>query len=114
VPTKKPEKSTLSLFDYLDVDDINADSFITTIDLYDQSHKIEKWGDKREHHASTEVILNVVVPSIRETWTTYTPETAIDPESNTVIRAILKGKRLGAKMQIELSIFTKMKQLNLI
>lgn len=112
-PAKKDENFNAPLFDKLDsIDNANV-APISMNELLELSHGIEKWSDKREHQAASEAILRVVIPTIGDSWSADTPETVIDSDSGNIIRAKIKGKRLGAKLEIELSIFTQLKQLKL-
>jgi len=113
LPTKKEKNPIEPVFDDFDKIDSKANSPISFTDLYEISHAIEKWSDKREHQAAREVILNMVFPTILDSWTANTPDTIIDSDSGNIIRVKIKGKRMGAKLKIELSLFTHQKQLKL-
>jgi predicted house-cleaning noncanonical NTP pyrophosphatase (MazG superfamily) len=112
-PTKNEDKHGTPLFEELDlIDNINS-SPISMSRLVELSHDIQKWSDKREHQAASEVILHIVIPAVRNSWEANTAETVIDSDSGNIIRAKVTGKRLGARIEIELSIFTQLKQLKL-
>ncbi len=112
-PAKKMEKAGVSLFDTPDAIDNLTNTSISMPELFELSHGIEKWTDRREHQAASEVILRIVIPTIGDSWSAETPETVIDAESGNIIRAKITGKRFGARLEIVLSIFTQLKQLKL-
>ena len=113
LPAKKDDKSSAPLFDSSgQIDNVNSTP-ISMTELFELSHDIEKWSDKREHQAASEVILHIVVPTLRNSWEANTVGTVIDSDSGNTIRAKITGKRLGSRLEIELSIFTQQKQLKL-
>jgi len=84
------------------------------VSILELSHRIDKWSDKREHQAATEVLLRLTIPLVLENWTASTPESAVDADNDNVVRAKLKGIRIGSKLQLELSVFSQQKQLKFI
>lgn len=113
LPTKLGLDNNGKLFDD-EIDFLLHDEvFIDEHDLIEFSHAMDKWSDRREHQAASEVLLHITVPIIRDKWGASTPEVNIDLETGTVVMAKVIGKRLGSKIQIELSIFTQHKQLKL-
>ena len=113
LPTNKSEDTSDSLFAELGHISKRDSVPIDDREIIELSHNIEKWSDRREHQAVTEVILNLVIPMVRDNWTDRTQETVIDEDSGVAVQANISGKRQGAKVQIELSVFTKQKQLKL-
>ena len=111
--TRKSEDSTEGLFAELCHISKRDSIPIDAREIIELSHSIEKWSDRRDHQAVTEVILNLVVPVVRDNWTDRTQETVLDEDTGAAVQANITGKRQGAKLQIELSIFTKHKQLKL-
>jgi len=75
--------------------------------IVESSQKIDKWNDKREHGHATEAITSLVIPMVRDNWTT---KKIIDLNSNNSLRVKITGERLGPKFKIELSIFAPHKQ----
>jgi len=114
LPTRKGADTGDTLFDDLSSADARESVSIDPREVIELSHTIDKWSDRREHPAATEVILRLVIPTIRDSWTASTPETVIDSESGNMLRAKLTGTRLGSKFQIELSIYCQQKQLKLL
>lgn len=115
--TKNPlpaKKEDATLFDGYDLQEKEDYEHISMSDLFELSHKIQKWSDKREHKAAGELILNLLIPIISEHWLANAPEIIIDADSGNVIQAEITGKRLGSKLQLKLSIFTQLKQLKLL
>lgn len=112
-PTTKVRDSGDTLFDHLSQPDTRDIKAIDDREVIELSHAIQKWSDRREHQGAAEVILKLVVPMVRDTWTAITPETIIESDLGNVLRAKIKGKRLGTKIQIELSFFIPQKQLKL-
>jgi len=105
LPTKQ-EFEDRTLFEGILSNDQQLDERV----IMAQSHKIDKWTDKREHKTATEAIMRLTVPMIRDNWVanTYEKHTDSDPASN--VKVQISGSRLGSKYQIELSVFTKSKQ----
>jgi len=106
LPTTKRQPDP-SLFEEIEYEG----SYETVLDqqkIIDQSHKIDKWSDKREHQSSTETILNITIPMVLDKWFSNTAEKVIDPDNN--IKVLLEGKRLGCNIQIQLSVFTTHKE----
>ena len=114
LPTRKGADTKDTLFDDLSDADARKSVSIDPREVIELSHTIDKWSGRREHPAATEVILRLVIPMIRDSWTASTPETVIDSESGNMIRAKLTGTRLGSKFQIELSLYLQQKQLKLL
>lgn len=112
-PTTKGTDRGYSLFDHLSQPDTRDSITIDDREIIDLSHAVHKWSDRREHQGATEVMLKLVVPMVRDGWSASTPETVIESDSGNVIRAKITAKRLGAKLQIELSFFIPQKQLKL-
>ena len=114
LPTRKGLDTGDTLFDDLSNADARESGSIDPREVIELSHTIDKWSDRREHPAAKEVILRLVIPMIRDSWTASTPEMVIDLESGNMLRAKLIGTRLGSKFQIELSIYSQQKQLKLL
>lgn len=74
---------------------------------------IDKWTDRREHDAATEIMLRILVPLVRDNWTASTPETVLESDETNFIVGKMSGVRIGSKFQIELSIFYQ-RQLRLL
>jgi len=113
LPTKKETDANAALFTYECSLDDKIDTPIDSEEIIERGHKLTKWSDKREHEAATEMVLKVRVPMVRDSWSTNTPKFEIGIGSGNNIVAGLSGKRIGAKYEIELSIFTEYKQLEL-
>lgn len=115
LPTKKEVKIGKSLFDGFDIPDIRAHTPLDGRMVIELGHKIDKSSDRREHEAATEVLFRMMIPTVRDDWIASTPETTFDLDSERGVRSKITGKRLGAKIQIELSVFIqrKPKQLKL-
>ncbi len=113
LPTKRGGYTGDTLFDDINLTDKRDLVAMADREVIELSHRMEKWSDRREHQAATEVILRIVVPMVRDNWAASTPETVIDADSGNVILAKINGTRLGSKHQIELSIFSPQKQLKL-
>lgn len=109
LPTKKEVKTKKSLFDGLDSQNIRLHSLNDDRKIIEQGHKIEKSGDRRELTTATEYLLRIMIPVVRDYWNASTPEINFDLGSKKGIRAKINGKRLGAKIQLELSVFAKQK-----
>lgn len=92
LPTNKGEESNDSLFENnWQVDKI--------------THKIERWSDKREHTAASELKLKLEIPFVLDNWTAGTSETILDKESGIIVQAKLIGKRIRSTSQLEISIY---------
>ena len=113
-PTKKGEGAGDTLFAELHQPDARKSTVIDDREVIELGHRLDKWSDRREHQTVTEVLLRLVIPMIRDSWTATTPETVKDSDQGNAIRAKLTGIRLGTKLQIELSIFSKEKQLKFL
>lgn len=81
--------------------------------IIELGHKVDKWTDKREHSAATEIITRIVVPIVRDNWTTSNPEKISGNVTESNIQAKIVGTRLGSKLQIELSVYSPQKQIDL-
>ncbi len=114
LPIKKDVNTDNILFNNKSEAENREDLAIDGRELIELSHGIDKSTDRREHQAATEVILRLVIPMVRDSWTASTPETVVDPDSGDVIQAKIIGTRSGSKLKIELSIFSKQKQLKLL
>ncbi len=114
LPTKKESNTRGALFNDVGLTDTGESGPIDDREIIELSHKIDKRSDRREHQAATEVILRLVIPMVRDSWTASTPETVIDSDSGDTILAKIIGTRLSSKLRIELSIFNKHKQLKLL
>lgn len=111
-PTEKEAKDTRALLG--NEKDLNVrDVTIHGRKVIESSHTINKWSDRRDHNTAEELLLKLVIPLIRDTWATTSPEITIGTNSNEVVRARIKGKRLGVDLQIEISFFVPHKQLSL-
>lgn len=109
LPTKKEVQIEEPLFDGSDNLGIRAHSFIDGRKVIELGHKIDKSSDRREHKAATEVLLRIIIPMVRDNWIASTPEVTFDLDSERGVRAKITGKRLGAKIQLELSVFVQQK-----
>lgn len=117
--TRNPSltKTDSPLFDALhnaDTRDHTYNAYVDEREVIKLSHAVDKWNDRRDHELATEVILNLLVPIVRDSWTENTSETVIDSDSGDVVRAKITGKRQGSKLEIELSIFSQQRQLKLL
>lgn len=112
-PTTKGRDSGNTLFDHLSQQDTNNSITLSDREIIELGHVIHKSSDRREHQGANEVILRLLVPIVRDGWTASTPETVIETDSGGAIRAKITGKRLEAKLQIDLSLFIPAKQLKL-
>jgi len=107
LPAKKSIDND-SLFDDLSI-------FVDSRKLFEQSHAIDRWTDRRGHQAAKEVLLRLVFPVVIDKWSDITPRAVIDSNSGSVVQAEITGKRLGSKFQIEVSLtYTEGKQLKLL
>jgi len=90
-------------------------SDFTTSEKFNLSHTISKWSDRREHKAASEGILSLVIPLVIDKWEANTPETVLELCSGVDASVKIKiiGKRLGANLHINLTVFTPYKQLKL-
>lgn len=114
LPTVKEADAMVALFpDAGRADNKKTQPLIDGREIIARSHKLTKWSDKREHETSTEMILRVRIPVVRDNWSANTPKVEIGLGSGNNIVASLTGKRIGSKYEIELSIFTEYKQLEL-
>ncbi len=115
LPTKKKAKIGKSLFDKLENHDTRSHTTHDGSMVIELGHKIDKYSDRRELEAATEVLLRITIPMVRDNWIANMPEATFNLLQKEGIRAKITGKRLGAKMMLELSIFTqrKPKQLKL-
>ena len=109
LPTKKEVEIGKSLFDGFDNPDIRAHTPLDGRMVIEHGHNIDKSSDRREHKAATEVLLRITIPMVRDNWIASTPEATFDLDSERSVRAKIIGKRLGAKIQLELSIFAQQK-----
>ena len=114
LPTTKGNNSN-SLFKDFKRHFVNDKTSVHPLEVIEQSQKIEKWSDRREHPPAKETLLNLVVPIVRNNWTENTTEAKIKTSSGDAVRvkAKINGQRQGAKLKISLSIFTPQKQLTL-
>lgn len=113
LPTNKNNDDSDTLFDDVDISYKRDSLPLDSREVIELGHQIEKWSDRREHQAATETILNLIVPMVRDIWVEKSLETIVDPETGTVVQAKVTGRRQNAKTQIEISIYTQQKQLNL-
>jgi predicted house-cleaning noncanonical NTP pyrophosphatase (MazG superfamily) len=113
LPTKKNADSVATLFPELNNMTPQDIVPISSREVVELSHRIDKWSDRREHQAATEVVLRLLIPMVRDSWSASTPETVVDSATGEVMRAKLTGIRQGSKYEIELSIFSPQKQLKL-
>lgn len=113
LPTKKGSDTDDTLFNDLGNAETQDGVSIEIPEAIKLGHNLDKWSDRREHQATTEVLMQLLIPMIQDNWSAITPETVVDSDSDNVIRANLKGTRFGSKLQIVLSIFSRLKQLKL-
>ncbi|MGI4790198.1 MAG: nucleoside triphosphate pyrophosphohydrolase [Janthinobacterium lividum] len=76
-------------------------------------NKLEKWHDKKKHPSSTEAVMRLLIPTVRDNWTAHSSDTAVDAKSKRNVRIKLTGTRLGARYQIEVSVYIPDEQLAL-
>ncbi len=110
-----PTKVGVDMFGNLEKQDASDSLHIDDRKVIELGHKVDKWSDRREHQAAKEIILRLVVPMVRDSWTASTLEMVVESDSGNVFRAKAKitGKRSGAKLKVSLSIFTPQTQLEL-
>lgn len=116
LPTQKKRLSGVTLFGSVDEGSVNTAPLppIDPREVIELGHSIDKkWHDKREHPAATETLLSLRVPMVRDSWTALTQPTDIDSSQGSIVQAKITGKREGAKVHIELSLFLSQKQLKL-
>lgn len=111
--TKKDTNVDLTLFEDVSNTNQQENAPFDVRELSELSQILDKWNDRREHDAATEIVLRVMVPLVRDNWTASTPETVLESDSTNIFIAKITGVRLGSKCQIELSIFHQ-KQLKLL
>jgi len=94
------------------IDDVNLQlGFEDEHNIIEKSTKdhgklIKIWKDKREHHAATEVLLNIEIPILLEKWSAETSEVVVNKKTNETIIATVKGKRTKEKVKIEMSVYS--------
>lgn len=71
----------------------------------------KRWGDKREHRSGREHLLKLVVTAVSNGWSA---ESAEIPYEKDTIRARVEGKRVGADLHLEISIYVPPQQLKLL
>jgi len=71
---------------------------------------VEKWSDRRSHDKANEILLNLTVPLTSEQWSADSLDFNL---GDSTLRARVKGARHGAKIELELSLFTLLKQMKL-
>lgn len=71
---------------------------------------VERWDDRRQHEKANELILNIGVPLTRDQWSANSMEFNV---GDSVLRAKVRGSRVGSKIQLEFSLFTPQIQLKL-
>jgi predicted house-cleaning noncanonical NTP pyrophosphatase (MazG superfamily) len=98
-------KSTQSSMPLFEEDDTNVLLPIKPNDILELAHTVNKWSDRRDHAAASEVLLKLDVPFVCNSWSANTPETIVDAASSTIMKTEISGKRNGARMEIQLSIF---------
>lgn len=103
LPTTKD--SDISLFEEKQAvrDDIPLDAR----EVMERSKVIEAWTDRRQHKSVTEILLNLLVPVVRESWAEKSPEITMRSGADVSVQTKITGKRIGSKLQIELSIFSQ-------
>jgi len=75
---------------------------------------LARWGDKREHRSASEQILKLVVTLVGDKWSAESTEISLGPSENDVIRARVQGRRSGANLHLEISVYIPPRQLKLI
>jgi hypothetical protein len=116
LPTQKDIEGKDLLFEDISHNAKASERMLDPRAIIELGHKIDEWTDRREHPTSTETLLNLVIPVTRDSWATDTSGKIICGNSEIIVRIQLAGKRLGAKHQIEISLFTpsgEQKQLGL-
>ncbi len=113
LPTKKDSEIDSNLFDNLTKGTTSRRSHVDDPRIIELGHKIDKWSDRRDHQTVSEAKLRFVVPVVRNDWATEVPETIVDLNSQSGVSAKITGTRLGSKLQIEISVFTKVSQFKL-
>ena len=74
---------------------------------------IAKWSDKRVHGPANEQLLSLVVSLVSDNWTADSPDISIGKVGNEIIRARVHGRREGANLHLEISVFSPRAQLSL-
>ncbi|MES2353131.1 MAG: nucleoside triphosphate pyrophosphohydrolase [Pseudomonadota bacterium] len=75
---------------------------------------LAKWTDRREHGATNERLLSLIVSLVRGAWTADSPEIVVGDAASELFRARVRGERHGSNLQLEISVFTLPRQLKLI
>ncbi len=75
---------------------------------------LAKWGDRRDHVSASEQLLSLVVSLVHEPWSADSREITLGGDNNEVVRARVRGKRIGATLQLEVSVFIPPRQLRLL
>jgi hypothetical protein len=101
LPTSKESNGSLFEKESLTNDTVPLDGR----EVMQRSHNIEKWTDRRQHKSTVEILLNLVIPIVRESWTEKCPEIIINSEADYLVQAKITGKRIGSKQQMELSVY---------
>ncbi len=73
-----------------------------------------RWGDKREHRSASEQLIKLVVTLVGDKWSAESTEIPLGPSENDVIRARIQGRRSGANLHLEISVYIPPRQLKLI
>lgn len=107
IPTSKETQAEEYLLEEASSDGLMAYRFTDGSKVIEGGHKIDKSSDRREHKAATEVLLRLVIPMVRDNWNASAPKITFDLDSKKGVQAKITGKRMGAKIQLELSIYTQ-------
>lgn len=74
---------------------------------------LAKWTDRREHGPANEQLLSLVVSLVSDNWTADSPDISLGEEGRERIRARVHGRREGANLHLEISVFSSSGQLRL-
>ncbi|MEQ1933457.1 MAG: nucleoside triphosphate pyrophosphohydrolase [Fimbriimonadaceae bacterium] len=75
---------------------------------------LARWADKREHGSASENILKIVISLVRDKWSAESTEIPLGDRDERVVRARVQGKRSGASLNLEISIYVPPHQLQLL
>ncbi|MFZ1058045.1 MAG: nucleoside triphosphate pyrophosphohydrolase [Candidatus Rokuibacteriota bacterium] len=91
-----------------------SDDIIFPLAISLQPPILAKWGDRRDHVSASERLLNLVVSLVHEPWSADSREIALGTDADAVARARVRGKRIGATLHLEVSLFIPPQQLSLL
>ncbi len=73
-----------------------------------------QWGDRRDHGSASERLLSLVVSLVHEPWSADSREMPLGDKTDRVVRARIRGKRVGSTLHLEISLFVPPQQLTLL